>query len=146
MPEWWSVFIGPAGPVIGAIVGAGITAAVAFRNRERRRVTFVIYPTDDLTSPLREHHKFISFKIGEREMWRLNRSRVRVGNTGNVAIRDLQFKVVCLGDHANYFAEPGTTDFDVRNSVKIEWAEGEGAEYDPYFYCLSPVPKSQGIV
>jgi hypothetical protein len=60
---------GPIAPIVGAIVGACITAGVTyFFIYKRKVVTFWVSETEDLTLPLRQHHSFVRFKVGDSEL------------------------------------------------------------------------------
>jgi hypothetical protein len=91
---------GPIAPIVGAMVGALIAAAVTyFVVVKRKRVTFWIRETEDLTAPLRKHHPDISIKIGNNEYKNMNKGSVLIRNMGNQAVENFAFDVALPGRH-----------------------------------------------
>src|ERR1700736_2846935 len=71
-----NVTLGPIAPVIGALFGALITAAVTWLFvAKRQSIGFWITPTEDITSSLRAKYRNIVFKINNKEMLNLNKSK-----------------------------------------------------------------------
>lgn len=133
MPEWWSI-IGPAGPVIGAILGASITALVAFRNKERRRVTFLVHRTENLSEGLSKHWPRISIMAGDQTVQNLMRGRVEVVNSGNTTIKDLAFQVYVHGEPTVCTSDVEAEALELRKSVEVMPAHSEDERLvDPYF-------------
>jgi hypothetical protein len=136
MENWQIPLIGPLAPVIGAIVGGLIGAFVTYRLVVKRKaLAFRIGESEDLTLPLRRHHKFIAFKIGEKEMLNLNRSSVLVKNAGNISITNVTFSIVIEGAHSVALAEASGGTLDLRREIKIEQIEGT---IDPVFNISLP--------
>jgi hypothetical protein len=107
--------VGPLAPVIGAIVGGLIGACVTYRLVVKRKaLAFRISESEDLTLALRQHHKFIAFKLGDKEMLNLNRSSVVVRNAGNVSIGNVAFAVGINGNHDVALAEVSGGSVDLR--------------------------------
>jgi len=117
-------YVGPLAPIIGAIVGALITAVVGyFILAKRKRLTLWISDTDDITAPLRRHHREILFRIGQDDLVKLNRSRITVKNSGNTALGMFTFDVKLPGDHQHYYGDLAPEDAGFRDNVVIEWPQ-----------------------
>ncbi len=128
--------VGPLAPVIGAIVGGLIGAFVTYRIVVKRKaLSFHVSESEDLTLALRQHHRFMSFKIGDKEMSNLNRCSVTVRNVGNVSIANVAFNVVIDGIHAVSLAEVSGGSIKLRNEIKIEKV---GDNVDPVFNVSMP--------
>jgi hypothetical protein len=110
---------GPLSPILAALASAIITALVTYYVvAQRRAVTFWISKSDDLTLPLRKHHRHIVFKIGDVEMLNLNRAFVSVKNRGNVAIKDFAFDIEVPGQHENVWLETTIKDDKLKHALK----------------------------
>jgi hypothetical protein len=113
-------FVGPLAPIIGAIVGALITAAITyFILTKRRSLGFWVTHTEDLTSSLRRHHQQIVVSVGGQPFLNLNRATVFVKNTGNVSIGDFRFDIEIPGEHKGYLADVDVKDADLRKAIQI---------------------------
>lgn len=98
-----NVTLRPIAPVIGALFGALITAAVTWRFVVKRQsVGFWVTPTEDITSSLRAKYRNIVFKVNNKEMLNLNKSIITVKNTGNTSIKHFSFDFVVPGEHSVY--------------------------------------------
>ena len=79
MPLMREETFGPIAPIVGAIIGACITAGVTYLFIYKRKVvTFWVSETEDLTLPLRQHHSFVIFKVANFEILNQVRSQIRV--------------------------------------------------------------------
>ena len=117
-------YVGPLAPIIGAVIGAAITAVVSyFFLTKRKSVTFWVANTEDITLPLRRHHKDIAFTVSGRSFFNLNRGSVVVKNTGNATIEDLAFDILIPDNHQEYIAEVVSDNPDLRNSIQITWSD-----------------------
>jgi hypothetical protein len=105
----------------------------------RKYVVFWISKSDDITLPLRQEgmrvRQFFSFKLGDREFRNLNKSTVRVKNKGNVAIQNLSFDVVILGEHT---ALPGISAKNHRIARSVEVKSEIENRVDPIFAISTP--------
>lgn len=101
MPEWWSLFVGPAAPIIGGLIGAGITAAITyFFVLKRKRVLFIVGKTESLTDALKaKGGDNVKVSINKQELDTLNRAEVLAINNGNTAISNCSFEIVLDGKH-----------------------------------------------
>jgi hypothetical protein len=136
MENWQIPLVGPLAPVIGAIVGGLIGAFVTYRLVVKRKaLAFRVSESEDLTLALRQHHHFIAFRIGDKEMLNLNRASVLVKNVGNVSIANVAFVVVINGNHSVSLAEASGGSIELRREVKIEQV---GEKYDPVFNVTLP--------
>jgi hypothetical protein len=122
--SWISWFVGP--PIFAAIIGV-----VAGRySQTRKRVTFIIGNSEDLTLPLRQQaHDVVTFKFAGEDWLNLNRASIIVNNTGNRSISDLRFDIVMPGQHNHYQAAVGQTSPEILQSVQIDWPR------QPVNYC-----------
>jgi hypothetical protein len=128
MPEWWTSSVGPLAPIVAALVSAGIGAAITFLfTHKRKRLAFTIRKSEDLTSPLRQHHGLISFRFGLREVSSLNRAVVRVRNTGNTTIKDVKFDITLFGSHPFYLSEVSLRDPAMVRGIKTERPMGDSS-------------------
>jgi hypothetical protein len=117
-------FVGPLGPIIGALVGAAISALVTYHFAVKRKVLrFWVTNSEDITLPLRRHYKDVVFKVSGRDFLNLNRSSVFVENRGNTTISEFRFDIEIVGDHPHYLAELAVADEDLRKAVNITWDE-----------------------
>jgi hypothetical protein len=113
--------IQPVAAIIGAIITATVSVLVTlFVVVKRKRVTFVISPSEDLTLVLRQSHKFIVIKWGDRELLNLNKGSVIVKNTGNSSISHFHFEIMVQGKHPFCIADVVSPDPKLRSEVKIE--------------------------
>jgi hypothetical protein len=129
---------GPIAPIVGAIVGACITAGVTyFFIYKRKVVTFWVSETEDLTLPLRQHHSFVRFKVGDSELANLNRARVVVKATGNTAISNLTFDIEIPGAHPMYLAEHHAESPKLYHAIQIDWDKPPKTS-DPRFHITVP--------
>jgi hypothetical protein len=136
MENWQIPLVGPLAPVIGAIVGGLIGAFVTYRMVVKRKVLSLrISESEDLTLALREHHRFMSFRIGDKEMLNLNRCSVTVRNVGNVSIANVAFNVVIDGKHGVSLAEVSAGNIKLRDEIRIEKV---GDNIDPLFNVSVP--------
>jgi hypothetical protein len=129
---------GPIAPIVGAIVGACITAGVTyFVIYKRKVVNFWVSETEDLTLPLRQHHSFVRFRVGDSDLSNLNRGRVVVKNTGNTAIANLAFDIEIPGTHAMHLAEHHATSQKLYQAIQIDWDKPPKTS-DPRFHIIVP--------
>ena len=129
-------WVGPVAPIIAAIVGAAIGGFVTYRFVVKRKaLTIWVRESEDLTLPLKRHHHAIVFKIGDDEMFNLNRGTVQVKNTGNVSITNVRFTIVVLGTHKVALAEVSADVLNLRRDIAVE---GSGGGVDPYFEVAVP--------
>jgi hypothetical protein len=136
MENWQIPLVGPLAPVIGAIVGGLIGAFVTYRLVVKRKVLVIrVDESEDLTLPLRQRHKFMAFKIGDKEMLNLNRSSILVKNAGNVSIANVTFSIVVEGIHDVALAEASGGTLNLLREIKIEQIEGR---VDPIFNVSVP--------
>jgi hypothetical protein len=114
--SWLSWIVGP--PIFAAIIG--IVAGRFYR--ERKRVTFTIGNSEDLTLPLQQQaHGGVTFKFAGEDWVNLNRATVVVRNTGNTSIKDFRFDVVIPNRHNHYQAAIGQTSPEILQNIKIDW-------------------------
>lgn len=122
MPEWWSSTVGPAAPIIGALLSAIIGGVITLVFiHKRKQLTFTMGKSEDLTSPLKQHHGLISFKFGLREVSNLNRATVRVKNSGNTTLKDVKFDVMIYGSHPFHISEVSMRDANLLGAIKTDW-------------------------
>jgi hypothetical protein len=91
---------------------------------KRKRLTFYIAPSEDLTALLRVHAGAISIKMLDKEVRQLNRAQIVIKNTGNATITGLEFSIVIDGEHGFVTADARGDSVKLSNSVKMEWQEG----------------------
>jgi hypothetical protein len=114
--------IGPIAPIIGAVVGSLITAAIAYYVlAKRRRVLFTINEAEDLTLPLRQENqnRLIVFTIDNRSVFNFNRCVIDVRNTGNTPIEDFKFEVDIPGMHEFAIVDPICELRELREAIKV---------------------------
>jgi hypothetical protein len=117
----FSWLIGPIGPILSAII---TFFATYFFLRERRRVTFLLSNSEDLTLLLRRQSQdVVTFKITGEDWFNLNRAAVVVKNTGNTSIKDLRFDIEIPRSHNHYRAGIANASPDVARNIKITWDE-----------------------
>lgn len=119
------------GPIIGAIIGAGVTYFLVIK---RKRVTFWLAHSEDLTTLLRSHRRIISIKVDDKDVRTLNRTKVAVKNTGNTTIAGLTFQVVILGEHGFVAPEVSAGDVKLEQAIQTELTKGP----DPYVVVTVP--------
>jgi hypothetical protein len=118
MPQGQINLVGPIAPIIGAIMGALITAAITyFLVVKRKSLGFWISESEDLTRLLRQHHQQIVVSVGQQGFFNLNRATVLVKNTGNVSIEGFNFDIEIPGEHKGYLADMLVDDEDLRKSI-----------------------------
>jgi hypothetical protein len=100
---------------------------------KRKSVAFWVSDGEDVTLPLRRHHKDIVFKVSGREFLNLNRANVFVKNTGNTSIAGFKFDIEIPGTHQQYLAELIVDDAALRNAINITWDEPP-LTADPMFH------------
>ena len=67
---------GPISPIAGALAGAAIGGAITyFYVVKRKAVAFWISKSEDLTLPLQRHNQQIVLKIGNDEMFEVDKGR-----------------------------------------------------------------------
>jgi hypothetical protein len=112
--------IQPFSAIIGATITAATTLVIAVLiTRKRKRVTFLISESEDLTLPLWDHG-FVSLKVGNFTISKLNRARVFIKNTGNDVIRNFLFDIVIPGNHPMHLAEKRAKQNKLYEAIKIE--------------------------
>jgi hypothetical protein len=132
-------YVGPVAPIVAAIIGAFITAAVAYFFLARRKIlSFWVADSEDVTLPLRRHHSDISVKVSGREFQNLNRARIFVKNTGNTSIVPCVFDVEIPGEHNQFLAELTTKDPDLRRAIEITWDEPQVTNDPRFHFRVSP--------
>jgi hypothetical protein len=132
-------YVGPLAPIIAAIIGALITAVVAYFLLARRKIlSFWIADSEDVTLPLRRHHSDISVKVSGREFQNLNRASIFVKNTGNTSIAPCAFDVEIPGEHIQFLAELTTKDPDLRRAIEITWDESQVTNDPRFHFRVSP--------
>jgi hypothetical protein len=67
-------------PIIGALIGAAVTYYFVVK---RKRVTFYVGRSEDLTLRLRQHQSFVVFKLNNKEVSNLNRAIIESCETSN---------------------------------------------------------------
>jgi hypothetical protein len=70
------------------------------------------------------------FRIGQHEVFNLNRALVQVRNTGNVSISNVDFTIVIPGTHKVSLAEVSGEGLKLLREISVE---ASGGEIDPYF-------------
>jgi hypothetical protein len=135
MPEF-----GPLSSIIGAVIGASITALVGyFLLQKRKRLRFYIGPEEDLTSALQKNHPFVSVKVGDKETSRLFKRNVWVKNHGNATVSGLSFDLIVDGMHGFFTVKVSAEDVRLRNEVKLEFRKEETPpDVDPYVSVSTP--------
>jgi hypothetical protein len=113
--------IQPVSAIIGAIITAIVAIVIAvFIVPKRKRVTFWVGPSEDLTLGLRQAHQQISFRVGGRDLLNLNRAALAVKNTGNDAIVEFTFDIGIPGNHPFYVAEAVIDDdIALKHAIRI---------------------------
>jgi hypothetical protein len=120
--------------IIGALITATVSAAVTyFVVVKRKSATFWVSDSEDVTLPLRRHHKDIVFKVSGREFLNLNRANVFVKNTGNTSMSGFKFDIEIPGTHQQYLAELIVDDAALRNAIDISW-DDPPLTADPKFH------------
>jgi hypothetical protein len=113
-------FVGPIAPIIGAVIGAMIAAAVTYYLVVKRKsLGFWITKTEDLTSSLQRHHQQIVVSVGGQGFLNLNRASVLIKNTGNTSIGDFKFDIHIPGEHQGYLSNVVVADNDLRDAITI---------------------------
>jgi hypothetical protein len=114
-------YIGPLAPIIGAIIGAVITAVVGyFFLAKRQSITFWVADSEDITLPLRREHRDIIFTVGDMKFANVNRGSIWVKNTGNSAIEKLAFDITIPETHEQFLPLIVTHDTRLRKSIEYE--------------------------
>lgn len=132
-------YVGPLAPIIGAIIGALITAVIGYFFIAKRKIlSFWIADSEDITLPLRRHHSDISVKVSGREFQNLNRASVLVKNTGNTSIAPCRFDIEMPGEHFQFLAELTTRDADLRKAIQITWDEPQVTNDPRFHFQVSP--------
>jgi hypothetical protein len=112
--------VGPLAPLIGALISAVIAALVTYLVVvQRKKVAFWIATNESLVPPQNRHQNIV-FKIGDKEMPRLNRGGIQVKNLGNSCIPRFAFELELLGEHPVCIAEVAARDAKLRDDVKLE--------------------------
>jgi hypothetical protein len=114
----YAPFITILGPIIGAIIGAVVTYFIVVK---RRKASFSISKSEDVTLPLHREHRNIVFKIGNQEMTNLNRASILVKNTGNTVISNFQFDIEVPGVHRNALADKLSENKQLHDAIDIEF-------------------------
>lgn len=109
--------IAVAGPIIGALIGAGVTYYVVVK---RKVVSFWIEDSEDLTLPLRQEQEHIIFKVGSVELLNLNRGMVHVVNNGNTPIPDFAFEIMISGGRAIILPKVTASNELLRSAVIVD--------------------------
>jgi hypothetical protein len=106
MPEWWTLYVGPIAPIIGATVGALIGAAVTYTLvQKRKRVILFAGKSESLTDSLKARSGEIAkVTINKQELDSLNRAEVHAYNNGNTSIANFSFEIFLPGPHK--FVQP----------------------------------------
>lgn len=113
-------FVGPIAPIIGAIIGAMIAAAVTYYLVVKRKsLGFWVTKTEDLTSSLQRHHQQIVVSVGGQGFLNLNRASVLIKNTGNTSIGDFKFDIQIPGEHQGYLSDVVAADSELRDAITI---------------------------
>jgi hypothetical protein len=129
MGDWWTSTIGPAAPIVGALLSAIIGGAITLLIvHKRKKLTFIVRKSEDLTAPLKQHHGLISFRFGLRDVNSLNRAAVRVRNTGNTTIKDVKFSVLIFGTHAFHISEISLGDSAIVRGIQTAWSVPDNAD------------------
>lgn len=92
MPEWWSLFVGPAAPTIGRLNRRRHHGCnyLLFRLK-RKRVLFIVGKTESLTDALKaKGGDNVKVSINKQELDTLNRAEVLAIN------KILQYRIVVL--------------------------------------------------
>ncbi len=110
----------PAIAIVGPIAAAIITALVTRHFRERKRVSFIVARTEDLTQPLWRTNNKIVIIINDQGVLNLNRSVTYVTNTGNVSIKDFECELRFDGQRSILGQEAKVSSDALRNAVQIE--------------------------
>lgn len=120
-------FVGPLAPIIGAIVGAAIAAAVTYYLVVKRKaVTSVINDTEDLTSALGGHGQLMTVKIGNREVARLMKGGVIIRNSGNSPVKDMSFEIDLDGSPGFWLSVFGEGSDELKKAITIEQGQASG--------------------
>jgi hypothetical protein len=106
------------GPIIGALIGAAITLRFVVK---RKRVTFYLYRTEDLTSELRKKLSVVVLRLNNRDVTELNRGTVMVRNSGNAPIINFQFDIMIPGEHELRLADKFSEDSNLHQAIDIAW-------------------------
>ena len=128
--------VGPLAPIIGALIGAVIAAAVTYYLVVKRKsLGFWITETEDLTSALRRHHQQITVSVGSQPFFDLNRSTILVKNRGNTSVSDFKFDIEIPGNHNGYLIEVIEGDPELRTAISIK-GEQPPRTYNPVLEVL----------
>jgi|ERR1043165_2092537 hypothetical protein len=124
--EWWRLWIGPAAPIVGALVGALIAALVTyFLIVKRKRLSIFVGRTEDLTKGLRAHRHPVALRFGDKEVKRLNRAWISITNKGNTTISAVELDVVIPGLHEVSAGSVQAFDSKLEGSIKLTERELE---------------------
>jgi hypothetical protein len=119
--SWWiayAPFVTVAGPIVGALIGAGVTYLLVIK---RKTVLFVKSPSEDLTLPLHQNLQRISHKIDDREVLNLNRGMIHVLMRGNTSIDNFKFEIIIRGVHDFVLSQVTSLSDQLSNGVKFDY-------------------------
>jgi hypothetical protein len=129
-------FIARFQSILGALVGSLLTIAIGRRlGAERRRLEFLISRTEDLSKTLKVHHQELVVSVKDQTFSRLNRSVIKVRNTGNVSLKSVDFYVEIPGQRSAYLADVIAGPPDLTSGIKIITASA-GPTVNPVFHVV----------
>lgn len=118
IPQWVAT-------LLAALIAALVSWFVTYRYVvKRKRLTFYIAPSEDLTALLRTHAGAVSIKMMDQEVQQLNRAKITVKNTGNSTVTDVRFAVVIDGAHSFVTADAKGNSVQLSNAVHMKWEYG----------------------
>lgn len=113
----YAPFITVFGPIIGALIGVGVTYFLVVK---RKRVRFSIAPSEDIAQPVQRERKDVVFKVGSSEMRNLNRATIVVRNIGNSTVDKLDFSVGFETRHENVLIDRLSDEKKLCETINIE--------------------------
>jgi uncharacterized repeat protein (TIGR01451 family) len=117
-PQW-------AATLLAALFTAVVSVFMTYRYLvKRKRLTFYVAKSEDLTALLRVHAGAISIKMLDREVRQLNRAKIVVKNTGNATITNVAFTIVIDGEHGFVTADARGDTVKLSNAIKMKWEAG----------------------
>jgi hypothetical protein len=113
--------LGPAGPIVGALISATVASVVTYKfSIARKKVLFTIFTGGDLTILLKLQHIQYKLSIEDIPIEQLMVQEIFVVNIGNRAIADFAFFLTLRSESKLFSVVPFRTERNLAKDIQIK--------------------------
>jgi hypothetical protein len=120
VPSWWTE-LGPAGPILGAVITATVASLVTYKfTVARKTVVFTTFVERDLTRLLKTQHLQYKLTIEDIPIDQLMAQEVVVVHKGNRAVTHFEFFLTLHGEAKLFSVAPLRTERNLADDIEIK--------------------------